>query len=185
MLMHASDVTSHTSSGLEVLGKECTSLRALNLRYCFQINDDFCKAIGAVLGNLESLKLGACTKVTNAGIAAIAKGCKGLEVLDLYYCKKVTAEGIVCIAKHCSRVKELNLRGLADLQGVQFVETLVSCCTLLKTLNLRGVEQASDEWLHVLGKAKNLTGLDLSMCKGVSDEMKKGLFADGVVRALV
>ena len=119
------------------------------------------------------------------GIVSIANGCKAIEVLDLYYCKKVTAKGIEAVAKQCKRVKELNLRGLADLQGVDWIETVVQGCPLLATLNLRGVEQASDAWLEALSKAKHLNALDLTMCKGLSDTKKKALFAKGVIRALV
>lgn len=174
-----------TKVGIESVAKGCPNLKELNLRYCFQLNDECLKVIGAMLSNIKTLKLGACTKITTDGIIFIANGCKAIEVLDLYYCKKVTAEGVANFAKQCNRIKELNLRGLADLQGIAWIETVVKCCPLLATLNLRGVEQASDEWLEVLATAKKLTALDLTMCNGISDAKKAELFADGVVRALV
>jgi hypothetical protein len=156
-----------TEKGVMYLTYIAKNLRHLNLKGCTKVND---AALAHLLQfeNLESLDLTGCVHLTDNGMKHL-KGLKNkLTTLDLTFCHQITDDGL----KHLSELhllENLNLQCCRHITHVG-LQSIVSSCTGLGSLNLTGCDKISLTGIYSAHGLPQLERLNLMGCKLVSDK---------------
>lgn len=155
-----------TGSALTKMQAQCPNLVSLNLSHCRLING---VTLQNVLMNYPQLKFLNLTSCDLLKLTDTASYIKQLETLSLRNWNPRDENNINNVAPHCKNL--INL----DLSGAQFsnqtLETLLSNCSNLNSLNLDYWAKLPDETLNVLAThCKELTDLSLFACRKISVE---------------
>lgn len=131
--------------GIQSLGgaKCAKSMKKVNLHGCFQMSNWALKALSAMT-NLEHLVLSGCTKITLPGLSAVVKSCHNISFLSFASCGD-------CITN-------------------EIVEEMSKYLHNLKSLILSECGKISRKALVGISRFKKLRHLNLSGCKGVTNE---------------
>ena len=131
--------------GIQSLGSsKCVKcMRKINLHGCFQISNWALRAL-MTMTNLEHLVLFGCTKLTLIGLSMIAKSCLNISFLSLASC--------------------------GDCINNSIIEEITNHLHALKTLILSDCCKIGRKALSGISRCKHLRHLNLSGCKGVTNE---------------
>ncbi|KAK5727066.1 hypothetical protein LTR15_002958 [Elasticomyces elasticus] len=171
------------------LSDACTNLENISLEGC-RIDRTSIHNFIYANSNLVSLNLSGLALATNSAMKIIAGNCPKLEVLNVSWCNHVDTRGIRKIIECCANLSDLRAgetRGWEDEE----VMLLLHERNTLERLVLMNCDSLTDESLGVLMEGKDgevdyLTGrpvvearmlkhLDLTRCRGISDEGLKTL----------
>ena len=160
--------------GIQILASHLRGLRMLSLSGCNILDfdvEDVCKSLLL----LEDLRLRCCWRLTDASVRQIARLAKkqtgavggkrenrqqflagsasggaerggygiALRRLDLGGCKRITSRGVACIAKTCVQLEHLDLRGVEQVDDAAM--TACSRLAALQSLNITGCKGVSEE----------------------------------------
>ncbi|KAK4895879.1 hypothetical protein LTR27_006049 [Elasticomyces elasticus] len=171
------------------LSDACTNLENISLEGC-RIDRTSIHNFIYANSNLVSLNLSGLALATNSAMKIIAANCPKLEELNISWCNHVDTRGIRKIIESCANLRDLRAgetRGWEDEE----VMLLLHESNTLERLVLMNCDSLTDESLGVLMEGKDgevdyLTGrpvvearrlkhLDLTRCRGISDEGLKTL----------
>ncbi|KAI5075317.1 hypothetical protein GOP47_0009393 [Adiantum capillus-veneris] len=180
-----------SDSSLAFLAFHCRRLRSLCLKWCIRITDGALFTIGAYCLSLQELDV-SYTEITNASLSAICK-LRSLEKLRMVACSQPDDEGLLCLRNgsrslqtlDVSRCRNISYGGIMELANGEFPlkHIMMSYCypvadPLLQSFaNLKALHSIRFDGcdmnavdLGMIGKwCKNLEGISLSKCKGVTD----------------
>ncbi|KAH9609981.1 hypothetical protein KSS87_007367 [Heliosperma pusillum] len=153
-------------------------LEVLSLRGISSVSDKFIKSLLISNGqNIKELVLANCVNLTDSSMKVIAETCSQLCVLDLSYLRKLTDIGMAHLANGCHGIQDLRLcrNAFSDDAIAAFFETSGQS---LKELSLNNViKVGQNTTISLARRCKNLESLDLSWCRGLTDDAL-GLIAD-------
>jgi bacterioferritin-associated ferredoxin len=173
---------------------ELRHLRRLSLEGSQGVTDDTVRRIVAGCGaSLEELDLShlpdsgftavpATCGVTDEALRVLAKGCSRLRRLSLRNVDTITDEGLTVLASGCRFLADIDLARCKAVSD-DGVEALAAGCKGLERLSLNAAGRTdvdeetgaashsiTDRTLRALGGCPRLSRLDLSWCRGMSDE---------------
>ncbi|KAF6987015.1 hypothetical protein CFC21_004688 [Triticum aestivum] len=170
-----------TSIGLFSVAVGCTSLSALHLIDCEEIdNVEWLEYLGrdgplyARFPNLRKLEIdytgwipGHGKQLDNKGLSVFSSHCSLLVDLTLSFCSCIDDSGLACLA-YCKTLVSLRLNSAPKITSVGLFSVAVGC-TSLSALHLIGCEKIdSVEWLEYLGRDGPLEELVVKNCKGIN-----------------
>lgn len=145
------------------------NLKELILIYCTRVENSDLACI-AKLTTLRSLNLSYCYRVGDEGIRHIAQSLVSLTALDVSHCPVITDLGLHYIGRHLLRLKLLNLFsnwGITDAGVISLVHGLVE----LEFLNLSYCKELTKLGLfEITEKCKKLKVLDITGCVALSEK---------------
>ncbi|KAL1921420.1 uncharacterized protein VTP21DRAFT_11136 [Calcarisporiella thermophila] len=171
-LSYCKSLTDRSMEGLTALAGQ---LEQLTLQRCTTITDQGFEAwAGCRFSALRELDLSDCTFLSDRAMACIAESCPGLFRLNLSFCCALTDVALALLAEGCIRLKEVNVAFCGSMVSDRSVHALVSSAGFsLRKLSLRGCVRLSDMGVAcVLRGCPRLEWLDVTQCRGVSDEFK-------------
>lgn len=117
------EITALNLAGSRITDKEfreilvlCPKLQALNLRWCYNIEEETFFFLAERLPHLTSIDLQDCP-LTRPGLRAIASHCRGLLDINLKEQVCVDDEEIIFLAQNCPNLRKINVEfcyGLTD-----------------------------------------------------------------------
>ena len=109
-------------------------LRALDVRFCRQLNDTTVIKVAMHCRKLEAFRAGGCSQLTKRSLAALAEHCPNLAALDVSGAADIVDAGLEAIARRCPKLAELNVRGCKKLTDAA-IGLVGDRCPLLARLN--------------------------------------------------
>jgi len=167
-----SDCEKIGNKSLNLIGKYCSNLQALNLFGCELITDDGIENLARNLSTcLTSLNLSRCKNIGNDALKSIAKFCSNLQSLDLGGCKLITDDGIEHLTRNLSTcLASLNL-GCTNV-GNNSVKSIGKYCSNLQSLELDGCKLITGDGIQDLttNLSTRLTSLNLG-CTNIGNNL--------------
>ncbi|KAJ4825233.1 hypothetical protein Tsubulata_035454, partial [Turnera subulata] len=158
--------------------KRFEHLEVLSLRRIQTVCDEFVKEFVVTRGHkMKELVFSDCVKLTDLSVKVIAESCSGLRALDLCNLRKLTDSALGYLANGCPGIHSLRLcrNAFSDEAIAAFVETAGE---LLKDFSLNNVKKVGNSTaLSIAKRSRNLTYLDLSFCRNLTNEAL-GLIVD-------
>lgn len=138
-----SGCTRLTSQALSLLSMS-KYLRVINLDRCTGVFDDGIALLAELYEHLEGISLVGLTQISDRGLLPVARACKGMSFINLNNCCNISDITIETFAKNSRQLQTFH----------------VSACLITEECfnNLAG-----------LLPAKNLTSLDISLCREATD----------------
>jgi hypothetical protein len=150
-----------SDNGFLAIAETCQSLKVIELPKCYGLSNFAVQQL-LRLPLLLSINIGGCREVTDQAFAGF--NCPTIERLNLNNIGRLTDAVLIALAEGSPRsLKELEVCGsqITDLGIVR----LVSKCSTIVKLNLRGCKQVSDAGLGFLSdRCSALQYIDLSRC---------------------
>jgi ribosomal silencing factor RsfS len=143
------------SSGFNLIGRHCISLRLLNVADCLEVGDEQIVGIATKCRSLGYLNISGCTKVSGVGLAAVFELCRDLyalcmgrlpliddsaemafaqvhrasklRILDVSYSSNITDGCIAAIAQHCRSIEMIDISGCVLLTDFSVMALGASC----------------------------------------------------------
>jgi len=123
-------------------------------------------AIANNCAQLEYLDISGALKITDNGIKNIFEKCKKLRGLELDHVDILTDDSIIQVSEY------LNLETFSIVNNLLITDKslcpIVTACTRLKTLNVSGCKQLTDEFIKHI-KCTSLKSIDISWCTQISN----------------
>lgn len=113
-----------------LLGKNCVSLRTLQLHGCSKLTDVSVISIACGCPFLSILNLGCCDLISDEGVTSLAHHCHSLTHIDLHWCNKVTNKAVSQLAEGCRSLKYLDFNYCETLTK-DTLDTLFKYCPQL------------------------------------------------------
>lgn len=158
--MNLSECALIADDGFCAVAQTCTSLKLVELSKCYGLSNLAVQHL-LRLPFLISMNIGGCSEITDQAFAGIR--CPVMERLNLNNIGRLTDTALIALAEGCPGLKELELCG-SQITDIGIVR-LVSKCTKIVKLNLRGCRQVSDAGLGFLSdRCSALQYIDLSRC---------------------
>ncbi|GMH08224.1 hypothetical protein Nepgr_010064 [Nepenthes gracilis] len=158
---------------LELLKSKCSSslenLEILNLNGCQKISDKGIEAITCASPNLKAFSIYWNVRVTDNGIQHLVKSCKQVVDLNLSGCKNISDKSLQQIADNFQDLESLNITRCVKLSDSGLLYILQKC-TYLQYLNLYALSSLTDETYRNISLLPNLKSLDLCGAQNLSDE---------------
>ncbi|XP_055631275.1 F-box/LRR-repeat protein fbxl-1-like [Toxorhynchites rutilus septentrionalis] len=132
-------------------------LQELQISGCSKVTD-FALKHSFKLVELREINVSHCTEITEEGIEALVHNCPSLEVMDLSDCYNLNDRCIGLISKHLFRIRDLKLVRLS-LLTIESINSILSNCNHLKSINLRGCSRLPRDTISMLAKLKSLRNL--------------------------
>ncbi|KAL1508745.1 hypothetical protein AB1Y20_004840 [Prymnesium parvum] len=196
--LHLSGSSQLSAETLTAIGANCRALRRLAIEDCAQLPSASLLPLEAVGRRLEGLSFGGvclladetlerlarcgahaleslclrgCAMLTTAGVVAVAKACLRLQVLDLEGVEMLTDEALFALGEHTPALRHLVLKRCVQVSDAG-VSALAAGCRSLQVLSLNNIPALGDLALVALREccASSLASLDLSWCRGVTDQ---------------
>ena len=148
-----------------------SKLRSLSLAgICLLTDDALVQLLASTTTDVESVSLRGCALLGPDGVAAVAKACPRLRSLDLEGIELLTDETLGVLAEQTPALEEICLKRCVQVSDAG-IEALASGCPGLSRLSLNNIPALGDLSLVALRKhcARSLTDIDLSWCRGVTD----------------
>ena len=158
--------------GLQALARsQCArSMKKFNMHGCFRICLIALKSI-ASFTELRCLTLSGCTKLVPEGLSVIARSCQHIHQLSLAACGDcITDECVEDLGNHMPCLGLVDLRDCAKVSRKGF--TALSKCSQLRQLNVSGCKGVTDDAILILCSESFNPGLDLlniSQCSQVTN----------------
>ncbi|GFO41641.1 F-box/lrr-repeat protein 20 [Plakobranchus ocellatus] len=151
---------------LRVLRKHGRGLRTLELYACFSLSASSLRSLGEHCTNLKRLCLGSCNKLTDSAMITLSAHLGRIEELDLRGCKNVKNDCIRKIVRNCPRLSKLVLANCPHISDLALTEIATHLKTTLRTLELCGCNNVTDQGLITLAKnCDRLISVDISSTK--------------------
>jgi F-box/leucine-rich repeat protein 14 len=159
-----------TDTALEFVSAGLTSLKTIDLSFCFSVTDDGIKFLAKMRSLLE-INLRRCNSITDTGLGYLA-GLPGqqslapLAALDVSFCEKVGDQGLV----HLSRLHSLQSLSFCSCDISDFgIEQIVQTLHSLTTLNIGQCTRITDRSLLLISTHMGqLTSIDLYGCNNIT-----------------
>ncbi|KDO33428.1 hypothetical protein SPRG_02235 [Saprolegnia parasitica CBS 223.65] len=152
-------------------------LEYLNVRNCYEINNDGLDAIGGACTDLQHLNLQGLSHISDAGIMTVAKHCTQLRHLVLSGCRNelfygrpdIGDETLAILSKLCRRMTSLDVTGgpRVSTHGVMLVAA--NCHSLLE-LYVGDTPIDDAAVIAVARHCRDLHTLHLSKCPQLTDK---------------
>ncbi|XP_053313933.1 S-phase kinase-associated protein 2 isoform X2 [Spea bombifrons] len=140
----------------------CYRLQNLSLEG-MELSDDIMRSI-AQNTDLIRLNIGGCSGFSPDSLVEMLKNCSGLCELNLSWCD-FTADHVKCaVSRFPSSITELNFSGYRQNLELSDVETLVTRCPELTSLDLSDSVMLTADCFAVLRQLLHLQHLGLSRC---------------------
>ncbi|KAF5748362.1 Rad7 putative isoform 2 [Tripterygium wilfordii] len=151
--------------------KEIKHLEVLSVAGIETVSDDFVVGTVEAIGrNLKELVFANCVALTDISVKLIGENCSKLYSLDLSYLDKLTDSALKYLANGGCSIRKLNLwhNRFSDEAIAAFLEVSGQSLHELSLNNVRmvGINTA----ISIAKYSKNLSTLDLSWCRKLSDE---------------
>lgn len=130
--------------GVAALAAQCRSLEYLDITGCFRLNAAFRLSV-ASMTTLKYLNLSGCNQATSESLIAVGLGCKAIEELNFSDCGKFVNNAVIA--------------------------SFVDNCSNLRIVILSRCESVRGGGIRALSRCENLTKLDLTGCKSLTDIM--------------
>ncbi|RLN92215.1 hypothetical protein BBJ28_00018726 [Nothophytophthora sp. Chile5] len=161
--LHFRDMAVDRVALRELLRKNATTLRVVDLLGCHTVNGEDVRGI-AQCTQLRDLSLWGCHNVDNAAIVHVVQHCSQLERLNLRYAHKVDDKVVAAIAASLPLLQDLNLRYCYKVSD-KGVLALCSALPRLRSLNLSQCTRITDAAIvHVAAGLSRLKELRLWGC---------------------
>ncbi|XP_076929471.1 DNA repair protein rhp7-like [Bidens hawaiensis] len=146
-------------------------LEVLSVAGIKTVSDGFVRFFTRSCGKkLKGLNLAGCVLLTNTCLQFIGECCPVLCSLDVSNLSNLTDLGLCYLAVGCKSIESLNVTR-ADFSDEIVAAFLETSGKKLKELSLNHVGKISFKTAFSLAKfSKNLTSLDLSWCRELTDE---------------
>lgn len=156
-----------SDASIEEIADKCEQLMSLNVRGCTKLTDASVRAISARCHWLKSLNISRCTQLTNACVKELAAHSSYLQSLNVSWCEQLSGGGVKEVAK-CSLLQSLNLRGLHLEDGV--IEEIAVNCQQLESLNVSCCSCITDvSVIAIAAYCSQLQSLNLGMCEHITN----------------
>uniref|UniRef100_A0A7S0WKY4 F-box/LRR-repeat protein 15-like leucin rich repeat domain-containing protein n=1 Tax=Chlamydomonas leiostraca TaxID=1034604 RepID=A0A7S0WKY4_9CHLO len=159
---------------MSALGQGCSSLTHLSVTLCPAVTDTGVSALAATRPGLTSIRLDHCAKVTDRSLTALAAGCKGLKRLSVCRVSKITSAGLNAVAQNgcLEQLLASHVPGCDD----SVMCTLVSHCKeTLSDLDISFCRGVSDQGLgHLVDSCEQLQQVLLFGCSQITDRFAHG-----------
>ncbi|OQR98394.1 hypothetical protein THRCLA_06726 [Thraustotheca clavata] len=171
-----SNLLSRESAGADATHRHSSAIEYLNLRNCYEIQNDGLKAIGDACADLQVINLQGLSHVSDTGINIIAKKCtqihhivlSGSRNVSFYGRPDVSDEGLCTISKLCRKLTILDIYGAPKVTSYGMV-TIASTCHYLRELNLCDTAMEDIVLVAIARNCHQLTTLHLSKCTRLTD----------------
>ncbi|XP_073151371.1 DNA repair protein rhp7-like [Henckelia pumila] len=153
-------------------------LEVLSVGEIQSVTDEFVSELINSCGHsIKELDLANCQELTDCALKTIGSKCVDLCSLNISYLHNLTDMGMEHLANGCKSMLQLKLcrNGFSDEAIASFLE---SCGGSLTKLSLNNVRKIGSNTAFSLAKySRKLLSLDLSWCRGITDE-SLGLIVD-------
>lgn len=147
-------------------------LKRLNMQRCTGITDaGFLIQSPACLSQLNTLVLSDCSFLTDTALVNIGIMAPNLVALNLSFCCAITSSGLQSIAEHCRSLRYLDVSYCGTAASNEMIILLSQKLKELSHFSVRGCGQVSDAGIMTFENANAMKALNLSGCRGVSNEM--------------
>ena len=162
------DLTGCAVTGLASLIENCPNLLPDNVIGTVTKDTDFCTAVAKNHPRLKSLNLAKCkVGISDEAIASLAEGCANLESLDLSGCA-VTDEALATLMEHTKHLLPDHIKSVE--KGDKFCAAVAASRPDLESIDLSGAQsKVTGIGVTSLTACKNLSGINLKGCRGVTD----------------
>ncbi|XP_012279912.1 F-box/LRR-repeat protein 14 [Orussus abietinus] len=155
-----------SDAALEHISVGFTSLKFINLSFCFSITDSGLKYL-AKMTSLRELNLRSCDNVSDTGVAYLAEGGSRISSLDVSFCDRIGDVALGHISQGLFNLKSLSLSAcqISDEGICKVAKTLHD----LETLNIGQCSRITDKGLHTIAESmKHLKCIDLYGCTRIT-----------------
>uniref|UniRef100_A0A7S3DCF7 F-box/LRR-repeat protein 15-like leucin rich repeat domain-containing protein n=1 Tax=Palpitomonas bilix TaxID=652834 RepID=A0A7S3DCF7_9EUKA len=156
------------SSALQQLGRLGETLTHLNLYKSAGVTDDVVSILSGDCPLLTHVQFSHCWRLTDKGVSVMAESCPQLIVVDLSGCSKVGNGSLKALGDHCTALKELGMSMCSAVTDKGL--SSLSPCKELSNVDFSHCRQVSDVGISVLANAcPRLSTLQLTACSELSD----------------
>jgi hypothetical protein len=166
------DCTDIDDDDLHVVADYRRAAIVMNLRGCKRVTDKSIKDVARYCTGLNALTIDGCPQISNEGIAAIKRYCKDLQLLSMEKCIRITDPALITLTESADRLKVLNFNQCTQLSDA-IMAPIGKNCRMLELLHLAYCFLITDAGMYDLTTTVNknsLTSLDLTACKGLTDD---------------
>eukprot|EP01129_Flabellula_baltica_P013312 TRINITY_DN6151_c0_g2_i1.p1 TRINITY_DN6151_c0_g2~~TRINITY_DN6151_c0_g2_i1.p1 ORF type:complete len:340 (-),score=29.91 TRINITY_DN6151_c0_g2_i1:39-1058(-) len=130
------------TTGLDMITRQCTALRSLDLGSCWILSDSILELIARNCPMLETISLHGCNQITDIGIQLLIRGCTKIHGMDLSSCP-VSDQGLFSIAQSCPEIEWINLSDTA-LISPEGLKAVAEQCKKMAYLDVSYYKGGSD-----------------------------------------
>lgn len=183
-----------TDDGIEILAKNCTCLRTLDLSGCPNVRDRSIFAMSALRG-LEEIGLDGCAEVSDEAARHLFTSVTKLTSLSIKGCTSLTGDGLRYMHEmlvpwgmrrhhNCAQLKTFRI-GSNNYVSDEFIMNLATLCPRLSIFEVDGCPLiGGDEAMGKIGGLGDLADLRLNSLQRVSDQGIRQFFSDQPKRSL-
>jgi hypothetical protein len=132
--------------GVAALSRKCQQLSALDLSYCFRLNQVLQKNLAHGLRDLKKLSLVGCNQAESSAFISISESCLVLEEINFTDCPEaITTPVMQSFCANCKFLKIIEVARCVKLKGNAM--KAISTCDNLEKLDLSGCVGLSDSSL--------------------------------------
>ncbi|KAH9106835.1 hypothetical protein LEN26_014446 [Aphanomyces euteiches] len=162
--------------GITAIAQNCRQLQRLDISMCIRVTDRGLHAIALHPPTLTSLTTNKCLKITDFGLAHILQTQRNLVHLSIANCPKphdAFFRSISSLALH--RVSFLGCVAIDDVSPAPhipggFTQFLNKHTLTLESIDLTGLLNLKSQSFQRLAICTHLTALNLSLCRGLTDD---------------
>ncbi|CAK9148439.1 unnamed protein product [Ilex paraguariensis] len=157
-----------SDKGIEAITTACPMLKAFSIYWNMRFTDIGMTHLVKNCRHVVDLNLSGCKNASDKCLQLVAKNYEELESLNLTRCIKLTDRGLQQILLKCSSLQNLNLYALSCFTDEAYEK--ISLLANLRSLDLCGAQNLSDQGLSCIANCKNLVTLNLTWCVCITDE---------------
>lgn len=166
------DCTDLDDEDLRTIADYRRAATVMNVRDCKALTDASFRDVARFCNHLQAVTIDGCSQLSNDSINAIMKYCKGLNQLSIERCPLITNSPIISLVETCTSLRALTFNSCTQLTD-DILGPIAKNCRQLELLHISLCFLFTDEGMYALTSGINrtsLTSLDLSGCKGLTDD---------------